>query len=183
LRQLSTEKEQLILEIEKMKAIAPLRPILDRKDEDISNLEKNLQSEKEEKKMIKQELEALKLKITQYESQNPFDTQIQTLTYEIEQTKSKLKKKSDKLKQLKSMKKNFEEKETHLQNLIKEYQTSLSRDDIDIKEREAKLNTLQHENDQLKKNLLEENISLLLKWLGGAKKNWRTSLQGISGWF
>jgi len=40
LRQLSTEKEQLILEIEKMKAIAPLRPILDRKDEDISNLEK-----------------------------------------------------------------------------------------------------------------------------------------------
>jgi len=125
--------------------------------------------------MIKQELEALKLKITQYESQNPFDTQIQTLTYEIEQTKSKLKKKSDKLKQLKSMKKkNFEEKETHLQNLIKEYQTSLSRDDIDIKEREAKLNTLQHENDQLKKKVdsFENNEAI-----EALKKNYEDIIQ------
>jgi len=69
--------------------------------------------------MIKQELEALKLKITQYESQNPFDTQIQTLTYEIEQTKSKLKKKSDKLKQLKSMKKTSKKRKLTYKILLK----------------------------------------------------------------
>jgi len=50
LKQLCTEKEQLILEIEKLKVISPLRHIIDRRDKDISNLENSLQIEREEKK-------------------------------------------------------------------------------------------------------------------------------------